>query len=72
MAASLVEPGYAGAIPPFERRDTGPHFLDDPNTFVTKDHTGLVSEVAVLYVKVSVTHAAALHSQQRFAMPQRP
>ncbi|MNC77201.1 hypothetical protein D3C75_1291020 [compost metagenome] len=38
---------------------------------MAEDHTGLVTEIAILDVQVGVAHATALHLQQRFTVRKR-
>jgi hypothetical protein len=72
MPAPLEEPRDAGPITGFQRGDARPDLLHDTDAFMTQDHPGLITEIAVLDMQVSVADAAALHFEARLTMLQRP
>ena len=71
VAAAFEEPRHAGAIARLQGGDARADFLYYPDPFMTKNNAGFIAKIAVFHVQVSMTHAAAFHFQQRFAVFQR-
>ena len=71
VAAAFEEPRHAGAVARLQGGDARADFLYHPDPFMAENDAGFIAKIAVFHVQVSMTHAAAFHFQQRFAVFQR-
>lgn len=70
MAAAFEEPRHAGAVARLQGGDARADFCTT-RSFMAENDAGFIAKIAVFHVQVSMTHAAAFHFQQRFAVFQR-
>ena len=71
VSTAFKKPCHARTVANFQRVDAWANLFNDPYSFVTQDHPGLIAEITVLHVKIGMTYAAAFHLQQGFSMLKR-